>query len=287
MINIITTTQAEHLGKEISKTGKANVIFLGKNRDGRRLFPDGEVYVCLEEADELKERKVVLHCGAPDPNSGLVELRTVLGVLKHSKADPVEVFFSYFPYGMQDKVKKQGELNMAEVLMKELIEYYNVQKIYILDPHFGGQEWVKKYPVVDVTALDLLKKKAAQDHPDIIYLAPDAGSQKRTGLEGTEKDRTDSYVVDIKSNEHFKTIVKNKTVGAVDDLLETGGTMDRFYNECMKYGAKEVVALVTHGVLKQGIDKVKNKYSRLYLANSVNRDETNVDVTELILNTVL
>ena len=144
-----------------------------------------------------------------------------------------------------------------------------------------------KYPVVDITTLDLLKRKTAQDHPDIVYLAPDIGSQKRTGLEGTEKDRTDSYVVDIKSNEHFKTVIKNKTVGAVDDLLETGGTMDRFYDECIKCGAKEVVALVTHGVLKQGIDKVKNKYSRLYLTNSVDRSDANVDVAELILKTVL
>ena len=287
MVNIIATTQAEHLGKKISETQKANVIFLGKNRDGKRYFPDGETYVCLEQVDKLSDRVIILHSGAPDPNDGLMELRMLLEILKRSQVNNVEIFFTYFPYGMQDKAKKQGELNIAEVLINELIECYSVKKIYILDPHFGGQEWVSKYPVVDVTALDLLKKKATADHPDIIYLAPDIGSQKRTGLKGTEKDRTDSYVVDIKSNEHFKTVVKNNTIGAVDDLLETGGTMDRFYDECMKYGAKDVVALITHGVLKQGLDKVVNKYSQLYLTNTVDRDEANVDVTGLVSKTIL
>ena len=75
-------------------------------------------------------------------------------------------------------------------------------------------------------------------------------------------------------------------MAVVDDIIETGETMDRFYDKCVEYGAKELVALVTHGVLLSGIDKIKNKYSRLYLTNSIDRPEANVDVSNLIFETL-
>ena len=69
----------------------------------------------------------------------------------------------------------------------------------------------------------------------------------------------------------------------MDDIIETGGTMDRFYDKCLEYGAKELVALVTHGVLPSGIEKIKNKYSHLYLTNSIDQPEANVDISKIIL----
>ena len=180
-----------------------------------------------------------------------MELKQLLWILNGANVHPIEAFFTYFPYGRQDNVFQIGETNVAENLIRELIEYYHVSRIYTIDAHFfGKRDWTNKYPITDISAIDLLKQAASKDYQNIIYLAPDAGSQLRTGLKGTEKNRKDSYAVEVQSDEYFRKTVKNQTIGAIDDLLLTGGTLDRFHDECMKYGAKEVIALITHGVLR-------------------------------------
>jgi len=205
-----------------------------------------------------------------------------LEILKNSRVAPLEVFFTYFPFGMQDHFDRLGETNMAENIVKELIDYYKVSRIYTIDVHFWGREWTQKYPITNVSAVEILKQKAIEEHSNLVYLAPDMGAQIRTGLAGTKKERKNSHNVRIKCSEEFKKAVFNKTVAAVDDLLETGGTMELFYDECLKHGAKGAVALITHGVLKIGIERIKNKYQNFYLTNTINQENANVDVSDLI-----
>lgn len=283
--NIIPTSKAEHIGKRLAKKG-LKVIFPEKNKEGKRYFPDGEVYTKISKV--LKGKTIVLHSGAPNPNDGLIELEMILEILGKSKARPIEVFFTYFPYGKQDKVFERGETNAAENLIRKLIDYYGVKKIYTIDAHFWGRKWVKKYPLINISATDLLIQSALKDFPEAIFLPPDIGSERRTGLRlrGLKKKRIDSYLVKIKSNEEFKTIVKGKVVGVIDDMVETGATLVPFYEECKKCGAKEVIALVTHGVLSEGIEKIKSKYSKLYLTNTIVQNEANVDITDMVFDAI-
>ena len=287
-VNIIPTSQAEHIGKRLAKKG-LKVIFPEKNKEGKRYFPDGEVYTRISEIDKLKGKTIILYSGAPNPNDGLVELEMLLEILRKSKAKPIEVFFTYFSYGKQENIFDEGETNASENLVKKLVRYYNAKRVYTIDAHFFGRGWVKKYPVINVSAVDLLIRAALNDYPEAIFLPPDIGSERRTGLKlkGLKKKRIDSYLVKIKSNEEFKTIVKGKVVGVIDDMVETGATLVPFYKECKKCGAKEVIALVTHGVLLEGIERIKSKYSKLYLTNTIDRKEANVDISDLILKTIL
>ncbi len=285
-MNIICTAAAEHIGKKLAIDYGFNVIFPDKNKDGKRCFPDGEIYARIPGIDNIEGETVILHCGAPDPNNGLVELELILEILRVSKAQ-LKVFFIYFPYGKQDNVFVEGETNAAENLIKKLIDYYGVKIIYTIDAHFYTREWVSKYPIINISAVDLLIQAALRDYPDLIFLTPDVGGQKRTGLKGTQKRRIDSYIIEIQSDEEFKTIVKGKRIGVIDDLLETGGTLARFSEECLNCGALEVVALITHLVLPEGKEKIQSKYSKIYFTNTINRRGANVDVTEKIANTLL
>jgi len=287
-VNIIPTSQAEHIGKRLAKKD-LKVTFPEKNKEGKRYFPDGEVYTRISEIDKLKGKTIVLHSGAPNPNDGLIELEIILEILRKSKAKPIEVFFTYFPYGKQDNIFEKGETNAAENLVRKLVDCYGVTKIYVIDAHFWGREWVKKYPIINISAVDLLIQAALDDFPEAIFLPPDIGSERRTGLKlkGLKKKRIDSYLVKIKSDEEFKAIVKGKVVGVIDDMVETGATLVPFYEECKKCGAKEVIALVTHGVLTEGIERINSKYSKLYLTNTINRKEVNVDIADLIFKTII
>jgi ribose-phosphate pyrophosphokinase len=144
--------------------------------------------------------------------------------------------------------------------------------------------WLKKYPIVSASALPLLIKKTEKDFgKDILLLSPDKGGKRRTGIPGLNKKRTDSFKV-----KHFSSRipVKGKTIGVVDDIIGTGGTLLRFYKFAKKSGAKRIVALITHGVLQEGIRKVKKRFAKLYLTNTIKRKEANVDVSDLIVDVI-
>ena len=287
-IHIIPTLSAQHLAERIKKKRQDfKVILPAENKDGKRYFPDGEIYIKISSAKKLRgKRVIVLHSGMLKPNEGLIELELILQILRDNKAKP-EVFFSYFPYGMQDKVFEKGETNVAENLIEKLINYYKVKKIYIIDPHFGGKKWLKKYPIISVSAVPFLIKKAKENFGEnILFLSPDIGGKRRTGIKGVKKKRLNSYQVQTKNSKDLKKLVKGKIIGVVDDILETGGTLARFHAECKKFGAKKLIVLITHGILSSGILRIKKKYSKLYLTNTIRQKRTSVDITDLILKTI-
>lgn len=283
MLNLICTTQAEHLAAKIKGQPDINIVLLDKNKENARYFPDGEVYVRIKDVDKLRGRTVVLHSGAPDHNSGIIELEMVLQILNNAKIKP-EVFFSYFAYSQQDKIWQDGELCVAQEFVQKLSKYYKVPRIYIIDAHFSYRDWAKKYKLVNISVLDLLIKNVDQNNPDYIFLTPDTGSKLRTGLAGLDKNRLDSFNVAMTSDHHFDSLVKGKTVVVVDDIVETGGTLIKFYEKCKEHGAKNVIALITHGGLESGIKRVQKSYSKLYLTNTIDRPQANVDISQKIIN---
>lgn len=285
-LTLIPTLHAEHLARRMSVVKGREIIYLETNKDGERVFPDGEVYVKLPKV-KLSKKVVVLHAGAPEPNAGIVELELLLRILIDLGHKNIEVFFSYFPYGMQDNPKHEGETNAAQNLIHKFVGYYKVKKIYVLDAHFFGQPWLEKYPVKNVSALPLLKEAAIKDYPSAIFLAPDQGSQRRLALQGTTKNRTNSFEVDILHDESFVSAVKDQVVAVVDDLVETGGTAVKFAEVCRNIGAKDVIALVTHGLLYSGVERLKQVYSKVYLTNSIKNPDGNIDVSNLILDELL
>ena len=116
-----------------------------------------------------------------------------------------------------------------------------------------------------------------------------------------KKERLDSFNVEIFSK---KLNLKGKTVGVIDDMIKTGGTLLKFAEITKKSGARNVLALVTHGVIPAGIPKIKKKYSKLYLTNTIkhrarqsqtrwkmrrslsDQKESNIDITDLILKNI-
>lgn len=298
---IIPTSFAEYLVKNIlAKTKNFRVIFPNLSRDNKRYFPDGEIYMKILKANRFRRRKVIiLHTGAPKPNEGLMELELILQILRDAHIRS-EVFFTYFPYSMQDKVFEKGETNVAENLIEKLINYYKVKKIYTIDAHFWGRKWVKKYPILNISATSIMIEKAKKDFgKDILipsktrdqssaegrflFFSPDMGGKRRTGISGMKKKRLNSFNVKILSQ---KLNTKGKIVAAVDDVIRTGTTLLGFYGVAKKAGAKKVIALITHGVMPAGVSKTKKIYSKLYLTNTIAQKEANIDITDLILRNI-
>lgn len=281
--DIIVTLSAEHLAQILSKNQDVNIHCLGKNKDEKRYFPDGEVYINLPEIQG--ERIVVLHSGAPKPNDGLVELEFTLNLLKERKIKP-ELFITYFPYGKQDLVFQDGEINAAQTLVEKWVNFYGVKKIFVIDGHFMGRDWVKKYPLENISGVDTLKNAVLSKYPEIFFIAPDAGSVRRNGLRGFVKKRKNSYETEISCDKDFENDIKGKILGVIDDMIETGGTMVSVCKKAKELGASKIIAIVTHGVLQSGIDKIADSYEELFLSNTINCNGANVDISNLIIKSL-
>lgn len=275
---IVPTSQALHLTKNLKK--KFEIVLPDLNREGARYFPDGEVYAAISKAGKLRKGRVVLlYSGSPDPNAGLMELELVLQILRDNKIFP-EVFFSYFPYGMQDNIFDKGETNAARNLVQKLVDYYKVKKIYVIDAHFWGRDWAKHYPIENISATPILLKNAKKEFGnDVLFLSPDKGGKRRTKISGFKKKRVNSFIVEMAVS---KKNLQGKTVAVVDDVIKTGGTLVKFAESAKSAGAKQVLALATHGVLDSGILRTKSAFKKLYLTNTINKKEANINISSLI-----
>jgi ribose-phosphate pyrophosphokinase len=285
-MKIICSKFAEHISKKLaSKPYNVDVLFTGKNDDDSRVFPDGESYVSLPDADKLKgERVVILTCGRPNPTECLFELDVLATLAKEHGASSIEIFFLYFPFGMQDSSFKKGELNIARFLCEKFKEH----KMYAIDLHSAKHDWTKKY-ITNLSAMKLILnaiKKDGINLGELQIIAPDLGSQKRLNIEGMSKTREDYYTATYTSTEKLNQQVNGKPVLVFDDMIETGGTMACAKPKCDEMGATQVLAAITHGVLSVGVERIKKTYNRLFLTNTIPNQHANVDITPLVYEAI-
>lgn len=284
---VIPTTGARHLfplGANTLMTVGAKLIIPTPNKEGAYRFPDGEVYLRVPGLKQAK-RVTVIHSGYPDPNGGLIELYMLLAIIgQGSRHCAINVIFTAIPYARQDKAYYDGELNAAKTLLDTLRVHYDVRRIMTIDAHFANERWTKRFvpSFINISATELLMHDALMNDPDIVFMAPDAGSTRRIHIKGAKKHRQNSYSVTVDVGASFAEKIKGRTVGVVDDILATGTTLERFYREVKKMGAKKVVALITHGVNPEGIQRTQALYDHLYLTDTINRPQANVTVDSLI-----
>ena len=274
---LIPTTNAYHLAQQFEND--CDVVYMQPNKDNNRLFPDGELFIHVPAGLDYSQRVVVLHAGSPNPNRSLVELLLLLSVLKKNFQN-IEVCFTYFAYSQQDKASDEGECVAAKDIMDILVEYMNVKKIYLADVHFFAKDWLNDYPIVHIPVFTLLQKEVNEKYKDVIYISPDQGGFKRTGIRGFEKIRHDTYTTSLNNNENSD--FKDKVVVVVDDLIETGGTLTMVAGQLRDGGAKKIIAAVSHVVLLKGYERILKIYDEVYTSNSIPHNFESVSIASRI-----
>lgn len=276
-MEILVTPWAEHLDLDAEP-------FTKHPEDSDYLFPDGEVYVQLENVAEL-EQVAVVHSGWK-PNGGMMFLYGALDLLKQYDVE-LTVLFTYFPYARQDDAFYPGNLNHARSILQKLETYYAVETVIGIDAHFVHRDWVSQFSYEALHAFDLIQ--AAVDMKDYVVVGPDLGAVERfgvlrntNGVEGFEKERTGADTVEIAGD----LDVAGRNVLVFDDIIATGGTMIAAYEALKEQGADHVAAAAVHGVLRSGIDRVTNTFDEFYLTNTVPNTDANVDIEPLIQDTL-
>jgi ribose-phosphate pyrophosphokinase len=216
-------------------------------------FPDGEVRIRL--GANLRRRDVyVLQSTGPPVNENLVELLALVDACRRAAARWITGVVPYLAYGRQDK--PQFREPILARMTADLLTCAGVDQLLALDLHSPQVQGFFDCPVAHVTALGVLVAALREEAvPEAVVVSPDAGFIKKAGrfaaalgvpLAVTHKQRRVTGEV-----EDLLLVgeVRGRRPVIVDDMITTGGTIQRCLEMVLRSGAlPQVTVAATHGL---------------------------------------
>ncbi|MCL2163715.1 MAG: ribose-phosphate pyrophosphokinase [Oscillospiraceae bacterium] len=219
-------------------------------------FSDGEISVSIGEV--VRGADVFVIQSTCDPvNENLMELLIMIDALKRASAGCVTAVMPYFGYGRQDRKAKARDPISAK-LVSNLLTSAGVDRVLTMDFHVPQIQGFFDIPVDHLEGGRELAQyffKALPDLDSAVAVSPDAGSANRTRKFAQYLDLPIAIVDKRRPAHNVAEIVniigdvKGKVCIIIDDLIDTGGTVINTANMLMEYGATDVYATCSHGVL--------------------------------------
>ncbi|NLE06951.1 MAG: ribose-phosphate pyrophosphokinase [Crenarchaeota archaeon] len=234
---------ARHLG------GSVSPAFVGR-------FSDGEVRVKVEGNVRGKDVFVIQPTCAP-VNENLMELLVMIDALNRASSSRITAVIPYFGYSRQDR-KDQPRVPITAKLVANLLTSAGADRVLMLDLHAAQIQGFFDIPADHLYAVNTFVDYILSKHinsEDLVVVSPDVGGIKmarayakrlRAGLAIVDKRRNTPESVE---SEHLLGEVKGKTCIMVDDIIATGGSLMSAAAILKKFGAGDVYAAITHGVL--------------------------------------
>ncbi|WP_024621151.1 ribose-phosphate diphosphokinase [Metaclostridioides mangenotii] len=227
-------------------------------------FSDGEICLNMNETVRGCDMFVVQSTNSP-VNDNLMELLIIIDALKRASAGRITAVIPYYGYARQDRKAKARDPITAK-LVANLITAAGADRVLTMDLHAAQ---IQGY--FDIPLDHLLGGKILADHfnqmdiKDLVVVSPDLGSVTRSrqfanSLKGEvpiaiiDKRRPKANVSEVMN---IIGEVEGKNVILMDDMIDTAGTIVNAAQALKKFGAKDVYACCTHGVLSgPAIDRI-------------------------------
>ncbi len=270
-LRLISGTANRKLADEVSKILKVPLTPV----DIRR-FSDGEIYCRILESVRGGD-VYIIQPTSPDANHNIMELLIMVDALNRSSPEKITAVIPYFGYCRQDKKTKAREPITAK-LVANMIQIAGVDRVIMFDLHVAQ---VQGFFDIPSDNLDLIPKVLEyiidKKLKDVVIVSPDAGGAARARsyarvlnapIAIIDKRRPEANVAEV---HNVIGDVKGKTAILVDDLIDTAGSMTEAAGILIKFGAKEVYAFATHGVLSgPAIERIKKSHLKeLVITNTI------------------
>lgn len=247
----------------------------GKNETIR--FSEGNIFVRIQENVRGRHAYIVQSTVFPT-NDNFVELLFWIDAFKRAGAATVTVLIPYFSYAKGDK-KDEPRVSIRARVCADAIEVAGADRVVTMDLHAPQIQGFFHRPVDNLYALPILCERIISlQLQDMVIVSPDVGFAKQArhyascldvSIAIADKERRDH---DEKANVlQIIGDVRNKTAVIVDDFTISGGTLASVAAMLVKYGAREVYAAVTHGVLTgDAVERIDNSpIKRLFFTDTV------------------
>ena len=256
---IFSLTSSKQLAKDIAK---AAGIPLGESEVFK--FADEEIMARCKSRVQGKICYIVQSTVSPSTET-IFEVLMFADALKNAGAFEVVLIAPYFGYSRQDRVAVKGEPITAKLVAK-MIEIAGISRVISADLHTQQIQGFFSIPVTDIDTSTLFGRYFAKRfdelgiaHSDVCVVSPDHGSANRGRDVSSELNGASLAVIDKRrpapnKSEVINVVgdVKGKVCLVVDDIVDTGGTVNNAVDALLNKGAKEVYVAATHAILSKG-----------------------------------
>ena len=225
---------------------------LGEAFVGR--FNNGEVQIMIDESVRGKDVFIIQPTSYP-VNDNLMELMVMADALKRASARHITAVVPYYGYARQDR-KTRGREPITAKLVANLMQTSGITRLVTIDLHAGQIQGFFDVPVEHLYGASILAKYINEkDLEDVIVVSPDLGGVTRARdladrigapIAIIEKKRPEPGVAKVMN---LIGDVKGKNCIIVDDIVDTAGSLVEGAKALEAFGAKSVMAAVTHAVL--------------------------------------
>jgi len=259
----------------------------------RKIFPDGEMYVRIQDSEKLSGKvAVIVNTMFPNQNDSLLETLLLINAAVKAGASKIIVYTPYLAYARQDKVFQLGEPVSADVVVVAL-KTVGANCLITVDVHNPGVLARNFTCYENVLVFSELYKAIENIVENPIVIAPDAGALNRAKHLAESKNLAYDYLVKHRDRETGEVVVKPKEVNVrgrdviiVDDIISTGGTIAEAAQVLIKQGARRIFVCASHGLMVgSAVEKLRDAgVEKVVLANTLGLKHSNplieyVDVT--------
>jgi len=248
-IKLFTGTSNRALAELISR--RINVP-LGAVEISR--FPDGEVFVRILE--NVRGWDVFLvQSTVPDPNESLMELLVMIDAFRRASSERITAVIPCYGYARQDR-KDQPRVPITAKLVANLIVAAGVDRVLTVDLHAGQIQGFFDIPLDNLYAFPVFSEYIrGLNLKDPVIVSPDVGGIKlaaaysstmKLPVAAVDKRRLSDTEVEATG---MIGDVRGCDVILVDDLITTAGSLTEAARMVKEFGARDVYACVTHGIL--------------------------------------
>ncbi len=229
-----------------------------------RTFANGEIYARYGESVRGCDA-FVLQSHSHPINEWLMEQLIMVDALKRASAKRITVVAPFYPYARQDK-KGRGREPISARLIADLFKAAGADRIMSVDLHTAQIQGFFDGPVDHLFAMPvLLDHFRAQLNPDTVtVVSPDMGRVRVADLWSDKlgaplaiiHKRRDPKVANKVSVHEIVGDVDGRVCLIVDDLIDTGRTIQKAADALKANGAKSVVVAATHAVFSDPATEV-------------------------------
>jgi len=256
---------ADRLGIELAKTMSLN-------------YSNQETSVTVGESVRDEDVFILQSTAPGDINDGLMELLIMINACKTASARRITAVIPNFPYARQDK-KDKSRAPISAKLIANMLQTAGCNHVITMDLHASQIQGFFNVPVDNLYAEPSTLRWIRENLEvgECVVVSPDAGGAKRATsiADRLNLDFALIHKERARPNEVSRmTMVGNvhgKVAILVDDMADTCGTLVKAAETVMANGAKEVLAIVTHGILSgDAMNKLKGSMlSKVVVTNTV------------------
>lgn len=276
-LEIVTGSSNYALAEEVAKNLGVKLVPRILER-----FPDGELNIEIKQSVRGCD-VYLIEPTCPPVDEHFFELFLLADACRRAGATHLTAVIPYFGYARQDR-RAHGREPVSLRLLADLIAASAVQRVVVVDFHSRAVESAFAVPVEHVSAISILANAVRPSvHKDGVVVSPDLGAVKMAehyarllGLSVAiiHKTRISGAEVTV---QRIIGDVRDREVVVVDDMITTGGTIEKAIKALLDAGCSSsgIKVVASHGLfVGNAADRLAQlPIEKIYVSDSVPRPE--------------